>query len=78
MQAWFPMGKPICGPGSCVLPLACQFSEPGLSYICHCQMGQFPIPGYLGSGHLGAGHSALATLAFVFPLELSTSELHVC
>ena len=33
MQAWFPMGKLICGPGSCVLPRACQFSEPGLSYI---------------------------------------------
>ena len=43
MQAWFPMGKPICGPGSCVPPRACLFSEPGLSYIHHCHGDQFPI-----------------------------------
>ena len=43
MQAWFSMGKPICGPGSCVLPHACQFSKPGLSYICHCHTDRFPI-----------------------------------
>ena len=30
MQAWFPMGKLICGPGSCVPPHACWFSKRGL------------------------------------------------
>ena len=43
MQAWFPMGKPICGPGSCVMPCTCWFSEPGLSYIHHCHTDQFPV-----------------------------------
>ena len=42
MQAWFLMGKPICGPGSCVLPHAYWFSKPGLSYIRHCHVDQSP------------------------------------
>ena len=41
------MGKLICGPGSCVLPCACWFPEPGLSYIRHCHLDQFPIGGEL-------------------------------
>ena len=44
MQAWFPMGKPICGPGSCVMPCTCWFSEPGLSYIHHCPRPQPNTP----------------------------------
>ena len=43
MQAWFPMGKPICGPGSFVAHRACWFSEPGLSYIRYCYGDWFPI-----------------------------------
>ena len=44
MQAWFPMGKPICRRGSCVPPCcACWFSESGLSYIYHCHADWFPI-----------------------------------
>ena len=43
MQAWFPVGKRICGPGSWVPPCTCQFSEPGLSYINHCHKHWFPI-----------------------------------
>ena len=42
-QAWFTTGKPICGPGSCMPPHACRFSEPGLSYIRHCHADWFPI-----------------------------------
>ena len=43
MQVWSPMGKSIFGPGSCGLPHACRFSEPGLSYINHCHKHWFPI-----------------------------------
>ena len=45
MQAWFPKGKLICGPGSCVLPRTCWFSKPGLSFLCHCHVDWFPIVG---------------------------------
>ena len=43
MQAWFPVEKLICGPGSCVLPRTSWFFEPGLSYIYHCYVDWFPI-----------------------------------
>ena len=61
MLAWFPMGKPICGPGSCVPPLACQFSEPELSYICHRHSDWFPV-GYIIKTQHNTNHSLILSL----------------
>ena len=65
MQAWFPMGKPICGPGSCVLPLACWFSEPGLSYIPHCHVDWFPIQNSCYIGTYAVEKSRFSNVSYV-------------
>ena len=65
MQAWFPMGKPICGPGSCVLPSTCRFSEPGLSYIPHCHVDWFPIQNSCYIGTYAVEKSRFSNVSYV-------------
>lgn len=43
MQPWFPMGKPVCPPGSCVPPRIDWFSRSVLGCIRHCHADRFPV-----------------------------------